>query len=341
MINQFQWEGTLLALARKALEHDRSDERPVQTNHLQLQVAYQNCQAITKANSKTFYMASSLLPPSKRWAVQALYAFCRLTDDIVDRGHSDSGLRLEQWEKQILQPSSFLSSHSTSFESLVALAWHDARKRYSVPSLYVEQLVRGVASDLRKNRYATFNELVSYCYGVACTVGLMSMHIVGHDGPQAMPYAIRLGVALQLTNILRDVGEDWRMGRLYLPKEELDAFGLTESDIESGLVTEKWRKFMRFQVERVRIIYASAMPGIAMLHPDGRFAIAAAAELYQAILVEIEKSDYDVFSRRAVVSKWDKLRRLPGIWDRARKAQYPEIHIPSVVLAGGIRLINQ
>lgn len=340
MVNQFHWEGSLLVLARKALEHEHSDDHPLQVNALQLQAAYRYCQAVTKANSKTFYLASSLLPTAKRQAVQALYAFCRLTDDIVDRGESDSGLRLAEWEKQTFQPVSHHSNQSTDPESLVALAWQDTRKRHNVPALYVEQLVRGVASDLRKKRYETFNELAAYCYGVACTVGLMSMHIVGHDGPQAMPYTIRLGVALQLTNILRDVGEDWRMGRLYLPREELDAFGLTESDIARGVVTEKWRAFMRFQVERVRILYASAMPGLAMLHPDGRFAIAAAAELYQAILVEIETNDYDVFSRRAVVSKWDKLRRLPGIWGRARQAQYPEIHIPAVILTGGVKQIN-
>ncbi len=223
MVNQFQWEGTLLSLARKALEHERSDDHPVQANALHLQAAYRYCQMVTKANSKTFYMASSLLPPTKRQSVRALYAFCRLTDDIVDRGQPDSGLRLEQWEKQTLQPSSHHQNHTTEPESLVALAWRDTRKRHNIPALYAEQLMRGVASDLRKNRYETFNELAAYCYGVACTVGLMSMHIVGHDGPQAMPYAIRLGVALQLTNILRDVGEDWRMGRLYLPKEELEA----------------------------------------------------------------------------------------------------------------------
>jgi len=340
MVSQFQWEGTLLNLARKALEHDRSDDQLGPVNHRQLRAAYRYCEVLTKANSRTFYLASNLLPSAKRQAVQALYAFCRLTDDIVDRGQSDSGLRLEQWEKQILQPTSQHSTHPADPESLVALAWHDTRKRHNVPALYAEQLVRGVASDLRKKRYETFNDLAAYCYGVACTVGLMSMHIVGHYGPQAMPNAIRLGVALQLTNILRDVGEDWRMGRLYLPKEELEAFGLTEADIEGGFVTEKWRAFMRFQVERVRLLYASAMPGVAMLHSDGRFAIAAAAELYQAILVEIENNDYNVFSRRAVVSKWGKLRRLPGIWARARKAQYPEIHIPSVILAGGVKQIN-
>ena len=341
MVNQFQWEGTLLTLARKALEHDHSNDHPLLADGLQLQAAYQHCGVVTKANSKTFYMASNLLPPAKRQAVQALYAFCRLTDDIVDRGQSDSGQRLEQCEKQTLQPSLHSPNRATDSESLVALAWYDTRKRHNVPGLYAEQLVNGVASDLRKNRYETFTELVDYCYGVACTVGLMSMHIVGHSGPEVIPYAIRLGVALQLTNILRDVGEDWRLGRLYLPKEELDAFGLREADFERGNVTPKWREFMRFQTERVRILYASAMPGIAMLHPDGGFAIAAAAELYQAILGDIEKNDYNVFSRRAVVSKWGKLRRLPGIWLRSRKAQYPEIYIPSVFLDGGTSEINQ
>jgi 15-cis-phytoene synthase len=167
-----------------------------------------------------------------------------------------------------------------------------------------------------------FDELTEYCYGVACTVGLMSMHITGYHGPEAFPYAIRLGVALQLTNILRDVGEDWKMGRLYLPKEELDAFGLSEDDIQSGMVTSRWRDFMRFQIERARRLYSESLPGIQLLNLDGRFAIAAAAELYQSILTRIEENDYDVFHHRASLTKWGKLSRLPGIWFRARYNRY-------------------
>ena len=144
------------------------------------------------------------------------------------------------------------------------------------------------------------------------------MHIIGFAGPEAIPYAIKLGVALQLTNILRDVAEDLRNDRIYLPIEELDAFGIHDTDLQAGQVTEAWRAFMRFQVQRNRQLYAEAWPGIAMLNADGRFAIAAAADLYRGILDDIEAHDYDVFSRRAHVTTWGKLVRLPGIWWQAR-----------------------
>ncbi len=146
----------------------------------------------------------------------------------------------------------------------------------------------------------------------------MSMHIIGFAGEQAIPYAIKLGVALQITNILRDIGEDWRTGRVYLPMDELTAYGLTEADLDKGQVDDRWRAFMHFQIERNRRLYAEARPGIALLNRDGRFAVAAASELYSAILNDIEAHDYDVFNRRAHVSAWGKVRKLPGIWWRNR-----------------------
>ena len=142
----------------------------------------------------------------------------------------------------------------------------------------------------------------------------MAMHIVGFSTVEAVPYAVKLGVALQLTNILRDVGEDWRAGRIYLPQEELEAFGLGEADLQAGRVDDRWRRFMRFQIERNRRLYREAWPGISMLSRDARPAIAAAAGLYRAILEDIERHDMDVFNRRAHLSGWEKLRRLPGTW---------------------------
>ncbi|MEO8396555.1 MAG: squalene/phytoene synthase family protein, partial [Chloroflexota bacterium] len=168
--------------------------------------------------------------------------------------------------------------------------------------------------DLTQTRYQSFDELTEYCYGAASTVGLMSMHIVGFVSQAAVPYAVKLGIALQLTNILRDVGEDWRMGRLYLPLDELSAFDLSESDIAAGRVDDRWRSFMRFQIDRVHSLYDDARPGIAYLNPDGRFAIAAAADLYRAILDDIQAQDYRVFHYRAHVSPYGKLSRLPAIW---------------------------
>jgi phytoene synthase len=197
---------------------------------------------------------------------------------------------------------------------LVAVAWAAARSQYHIPPRYAEQLIDGVARDLVQKRYQTFDELAAYAYGVASTVGLMSMHIIGFAGPEAIPYAIKLGVALQLTNILRDIGEDWHSGRMYLPAQELAAFGLTEWDIAIGKTDRRWRDFMRFQIDRNRRLYDEARPGIALLNRDGRFAVAAAGELYRAILTDIETHDYDVFSRRAHVSGLSKLSKLPSLW---------------------------
>jgi phytoene synthase len=146
----------------------------------------------------------------------------------------------------------------------------------------------------------------------------MAMHIIGYESDEAIPYAVKLGVALQLTNILRDVAEDWENGRLYLPQDELTTFSLTEADIKAGIVDDRWREFMKFQITRIRQLYTDALPGITLLNKNGRFAIAAAAELYQAILNDIENHDYDIFSRRAYITKWEKLRRLPGIFIRSQ-----------------------
>jgi phytoene synthase len=198
------------------------------------------------------------------------------------------------------------------------LAWADTRATYSIPQRYAEQLLDGVASDLTKTRYANFTELTNYCYNVASTVGLMAMHIIGYESDEAIPYAVKLGVALQLTNILRDVAEDWENGRLYLLQDELTTFSLTEADIKAGIVDDRWREFMKFQITRIRQLYTDALPGITLLNKNGRFAIAAAAELYQAILNDIENHDYDIFSRRAYITKWEKLRRLPGIFIRSQ-----------------------
>jgi phytoene synthase len=199
------------------------------------------------------------------------------------------------------------------------VAWTDTRTRYGIPQRYAEQLIDGLARDLHQTRYTTFPDLATYAYGVASTVGLMSMHITGFSGPEAIPYAVKLGVALQLTNILRDVGEDWQNGRVYLPQDELEAFGLTEADLASGRMDDRWQAFLRFQIDRNRQLYAEAWPGIALLDPDGKLAIAAAARFYEAILDDIEANDYDVFKRRAHVSAWGKLRLVPSIWWQSRR----------------------
>lgn len=306
------WEQRLVASALQGLEYE-APAPPVVADPEALVRAYAHCDEIAAGNSRTFALASQLLPRQQRQAARALYAFCRITDDIIDRAQGDTDAALARWRACALA--------SPPCDNPVALAWADTRHRYRIPARYAEQLVEGVAADLHKTRYASFDELAVYCYGVASTVGLMAMHIIGFSGRDAIHYAVKMGVALQLTNILRDVREDWEAGRLYLPQDELAAFGVTEDDIAAGRTDDRWRAFMRFQIERNRRLYAEALPGIAKLHPSGRFAIAAAAELYQAILAEIAARDGDVFSRRVELSAWNKLRRLPGIWWRARHMQ--------------------
>lgn len=309
----YEWEKTLYQLAFQTIEGKLQAFKTSEDNSALLQQAYQLADEVTRENSKTFHVASALLPKAKRQAVRALYAFCRITDDFMDQDHKDPRELLDLWRQPTVQ-------QQPGQNELIALAWADTRSRYSIPWTYSQQLVQGVAQDISKTRYAYFDELTQYCYGVASTVGLMSMHIIGFSNQKAYPYAIRLGVALQLTNILRDIGEDWRAGRVYLPKSELETFKLTYDDLAEEKVTENWRAFMRFQIARNRRLYAEAKPGIGYLNQDGRFAIAAAADLYEEILSEIEKIDYNVFAHRASVSSTSKLKKIPGIWHQSAVA---------------------
>lgn len=296
------WEQNLFALA----QHDFYRTGKIDRQYAQrekdrvLHQAYTTCEAITAQYSRSFYLASSPLPREKRQAMRVLYAFCRIADNLADDDHEQPVIELRHIRQGIL------GKRSTQGD-MVLTAWTDIQRRYQIPLRYAEQLLDGVERDLVQRRYANFDELSVYCYGVASTVGLMSMHITGYTDERALPYAIKLGVALQLTNILRDVGEDWLAGRLYLPVDELAAYGLDEEDIASAKVDDRWREFMRFQIARTRRLYAEAMPGIALLEPDGRFAVAAAAILYRGILDDIENHDFDVFNRRAFISRGRKL----------------------------------
>jgi phytoene synthase len=306
---QANWENQLLSLAGH-ISHPSS--RPFFSywaGDASLRKAYKKAETITASHSKSFYLASSLLPEEKRSAVRALYAFCRTVDDIVDELElkKDRDFELDYWRK-------IVESASSPADDLVALAWADTLNRYHIPPNYALQLIDGVARDLSQTRYQTFDDLATYCYGVASTVGLMSMYIVGFKSNDAVPYAIKLGVALQMTNILRDVGEDYRNGRLYLPREELITYGIREEDIAEGRVTENWRQFMRFQIDRTRQLYEESWAGVKLLEPEGRFAIGAASAFYNGILNDIEKHDYDVFSRRASLSAAQKIARIPSLW---------------------------
>lgn len=305
---QANWENQLLALAGN-IHH--SHTRPFFSywaGDASLQTAYKMAEKITAEHSKSFHFASGLLPEEKRSAVRALYAFCRTVDDIVDESSGDErDVQLDYWRTMV---------NTASFKEydLVAAAWADTLTRYHIPRHYALQLIDGVARDLSQSRYQTFDELAMYCYGVASTVGLMSMHIIGFHGHEAVPYAIKLGVALQMTNILRDIGEDFNNGRLYLPREELVYYGIQESDIAEGRVTGNWRQFMKFQIDRTRHLYAESWAGVKMLEREGQLAIGAASVFYQGILDEIEKRDYNVFTGRASLNTLGKVVRIPSLW---------------------------
>jgi phytoene synthase len=309
---QANWENQLLALAGNVQHPHTRPFFSYWAGDAALQTAYKQAERITAEHSKSFHFASGLLPEEKRSAVRALYAFCRTVDDIVDESaEGERDAQLNYWRGMV-------DGGSFADNDLVAAAWADTLSRYHIPRHYALQLIDGVARDLCQTRYQTFEELATYCYGVASTVGLMSMYIVGFQSNEAVPYAIKLGVALQMTNILRDVGEDYRNGRIYLPREELIFYGIQESDIAEARITDNWRQFMKFQIDRTRQLYAESWVGVKMLEREGQLAIGAASVFYQGILDDIEKHDYDVFTRRASLNALQKVGRIPSLWFKVK-----------------------
>ena len=311
----------LAKLCRRArlagTSHFEAPDRPP----LHLNEAYRTCEAITRKHSRSFFLSTQLLPAEKRRAIRALYAFCRTSDDLVDQPGDDTERALATWVALVQAP------HAPP-DNPVLLAWRDTTARYDVSQALVDELLAGVAMDLTVNRYATFDDLWRYCYRVASVVGLISMQIIGGQ-PNATPYAIALGVALQLTNILRDVGEDAARGRIYLPQEDMMHFGVDDADVLAGRQKPggrrgdaRFRALMNYEIDRANTFYAAASPGIAMLDPDGQFAVAAAAEMYRGILARIVANDYDVFTRRAHVSLASKLLTLQKVWRRLRAEKY-------------------
>ncbi len=306
-----EWEQRLNVLAQTGTG-EAAYPAPIAADVSRLQAAFAACSAITARYSRSFSLASGLLPADKRRDMRTLYAFCRTADNLADEDIQNPDEKLENLRRAVLSP-----QHQPDDD--VLLAWADIQSRNHIPAGYALQLIDGVKADLAGQRYRTFDDLAVYCYRVASTVGLMSMHITGFSDERAVPYAIKLGVALQLTNILRDVAEDWSAGRLYLPLDELAAFGLSAETIDRAEIDQGWRAFMRSQIALARRLYAEALPGIGMLHPDGRLAVAAAAFLYRGILDDIERHDYDVFHRRAYVPGRYKALALLKAWTYTRR----------------------
>jgi phytoene synthase len=264
---------------------------------------YAEAARVTAHGSRSFYFATRFLPRDLAKAAHAVYWFCRYTDDLVDECETvEQGRRdLEEWAARV---EGALRGHEPSHPVLKVFI--DTASTKNIPSGYPLELIEGMRMDLNGTRYRDFAELRTFCYRVASTVGLMMSHAIGFEAP-ALDYAIDLGIAMQLTNILRDIAEDWRRGRVYLPFEEMERFGYSERALAAGERTAEFRALMQFQVARARGYYERALPGIALLDPHGRFAVKVAADVYREILSVIEDHDYDVFGSRAVVPptrKW-------------------------------------
>jgi phytoene synthase len=274
-----------------------------------LNEAYRHCADLTQTHSKSFYFSTQMLPPAKREAIRVLYAFCRTTDDLVDINPERAHIALAQWHKTLLAP--------PRRDDPVPLAWANVRERFNVVAQLEADLLAGVEMDLSINRYQSFADLWLYCYRVAAVVGLLSMQVIGY-AEGAVPYAIKLGVALQLTNILRDVGEDAARNRIYLPLEDLERFGVSEAEVLAGTSSPRMQALLQFQIARANQLYDESWRGIGLLHPDSRFAVATAATVYRGILGKIEANDYNVFTRRASLSMAEKLATLPRIVWRLR-----------------------
>lgn len=284
-----------------------------------------HCGQIARAHARTFALASWLLPPPKRRAAFALYAFCRVADDMVDRAVATHDLAVaQQLGRYRRQLDAALAGRPETpvFRELMRVV-----RAYDVPPVVLHELLAGVARDLLPARYATWSELARYCEGVASSVGEMCTWVFGvTGGPATREAAVRhartLGVAMQLTNILRDVGEDAARGRCYLPDEDLAAHGLTARDLLDGRVEAddpRWRALMAFEVRRARALYAAALPGIALLAPDARGCAAACARGYAAILDVLERTGYDSLTTRCTVGSWARVGVLLDAWRTTRR----------------------
>ncbi len=258
------------------------------------------CRWLTRASRSHFALGLRLLPSQKRQAMEAVYAFCRAVDDLVDReAPSLNGSRekeLERWRRELSQLAQGFPTHP------ILVALQPVQRQYQIPLEYFEELIRGVEMDLAPRRYATFAELTTYCERVASVVGLISVKVFGCKHPAAQRYARSLGIALQLTNILRDLKTDVQQNRLYLPLEELKRFGCTEEEIRAQRQTDSFRRLMAFECERAKQFFKEAQ---AALKESGEARRLLPAQImggiYAQLLREIEASGFDVFSRRISV----------------------------------------
>jgi phytoene synthase len=280
----------------------------------QLADSYAYCERLARKEAGNFYHAFRVLPQVQRRAMCALYAFLRIADDLSDEPGELAAKRaaLASWRQQLAQALAGGYAHA------IHAALHDTVVRHAIPSVYLEAALDGVEMDLEPVAMATFVELRAYCYRVASAVGLACIHIWGFSDEEAKAHAESAGIAFQLTNILRDLGEDAARGRVYLPREDLERFDCDPRYFHSGERENGFTALMRFQVERAQRFYDAGWQLVPLLPPAGRAVFLVMARTYRGLLRAIERRRYDVFSSRVRLSSWRKalfvLQALPVRW---------------------------
>jgi len=286
-----------------------------------MRASYERCRQLNAAHGKTYYLATLLLPPGKRPYVHALYGFARYADEIVDDLSStltdaEKSDWLVGWGEQFLDDLGRGYSGDDVCRAVV-----DTVLRWDIPVDYFTAFLHSMRMDLTVTGYADYPALYEYVYGSAAVIGLQMIPILEPSAPEAFERAKDLGVAFQLANFVRDVGEDLDRGRVYLPLDELAAFGVTREDLEARVATPAIKDALRFQIARVRDLEEQSRGGIALLHPSSRDCIEAARVLYCGIVDEVERIDYEVFTKRASVPIRRRLQVAVPAWARARKAR--------------------
>ena len=276
--------------------------------------AYLECQAITKASSTNFYYAFLTLPPQKRYAIYATYAFCRMCDDIVDEPdrRKTAETDLARVREQLQE------AYDGRADGPVWTAIADAQQRFGIPMAHFADVIDGCEMDLTNNSYETFEELAQYCRRVASAPGLICIEVFGYTDKRAVEYAVDLGIAMQLTNIIRDVAEDARAGRVYLPGEELDKHGYAKSDLMAGTINESFRNLMRFQIERARRYFERGSLLFPLLDRRSRACPRTMSSVYLRLLERVEAADYDVFNQRISLSRTAKAALAAKLWIQCR-----------------------
>ncbi len=281
----------------------------------QLERDYERCAEITRRSSSNFYYAFMLIPAERRQALYAVYAFCRFVDDIADDATvRDPAVLLRRWREELERV------YGGEPTRPVSRALADAARRFTIPREYFEEVIAGVEMDLTRKRYQTFDELRLYCYRVASAVGLICIEIFGYTNPGAKVYAEKLGIAFQLTNILRDVREDASRGRIYIPIEDLTRIGVAEEEILGGVYSSNFVRLMEFEANRARDFYREAEAALPAEDRSTLLTAEAMRMIYGALLARIVRSNYRVLDRRLSLSAPRKLYLVGRAWASGRLA---------------------